>query len=141
MEHKEFNVSIKNIANRYNEEISKMVLRGIPITPQALDAIWEKHCTHHADAMYVMIRNNFQHTMNKIAQQIHTDITNDISRNVLTEVECMTRVVDDDTIKIIVGLKIGSRYIPHSLGYTINVSGSAIIRNRDGDIISSVEKI
>lgn len=131
-----FEKYVKNIANRYNEEISKMVLSGTPMSPQMLDAIWKKHCTPHVDAMYGMIGDNVQQMMNNVAHQIHTDFVDHAKRTTISEVECTSDTREDGIIKVGVGLKIGSRYVGHNLGYTIDTQSGNIF-DKFGNIVNN----
>ena len=135
MEPELFEQTVKNISTRYTEEISKMVISGTPLSPQMMDAIWKKHCTPHVDAMYGMVSNTVQQMLNDIAIQTHNNLAERVSRSTVSEVECTSIAQEDQTIKIIVGLKIGSRYVGHGLGYTIDmVSGN--ILDRMGNVVN-----
>lgn len=135
MEPELFNTSIKNIANRYNEEISKLVLSGTPISPQILDAVWGKHCRQHVDAMYSIISTSVHEMVNNISIQVRNNVLHDISRSAVTSVECTSRPIGDNTIKVIIGLKVGSRYIPHRMGFVISVQDKAVVQDRYHNVI------
>ena len=136
MDNKTFDISIKNIANRYNEEISKMVISGNPLTPYGMDMIWKKHCQVHVDGMYAIISDTVQQMILASSADMHDNIMSAVKRSAISEVECSYLSTTDGKVKIIVGLKIGSRYVQHDLGFMIDMT-TGTVTSKHGDLLGA----